>query len=314
MKKFFIALMASVALVGCGKGDDNDKGIQEGAFPKKTTITYPNSNRSSIATYNIQNGKLLSTTITEYENGVQTGTAQIIKAEYLGDRITQVKYGQPSAENYAIEDYVYDGQGRVIKETRVEPHRTTEYGDSYTKEYRYEGEQLTKIIKQSVSSTWINGERKKVNRHSESVLAYSGNDIIVNETVTYRDGNGAVVSGTETYTHTGTTTYTVAGGNLIKKIERRQTTEYKYDSNTNPTPLNALLKTTVPDYFLQKSYSKNNLIEEVKSYTDLQGKLVKNITSIELTYNSKGYPTMKKLFRQRGSEIKTLEYIEEFEY
>lgn len=310
MKKFFIALMASVALVGCGKDDNNDTGIQEGAFPKKITNTYPNSNRSAVTTYNIQNGKLLSVTATQYENGVQTGTAHIIKAEYLGDRITQMKYGEPSTEDYAIEDYTYDEQGRVIKETRVEPHRTTGRGDSYTKEYRYEGRQLTKIIKQSVSSTRING--KKVNEHSEKVLAYSGSDIIVNETVTYRDGNGAVVSGTETYT--GTTTYTVAGGNLIKKIERGQTTEYKYDSNINPRPLNALMKAAAPDYFLKENYSKNNLIEQVDSYTDLQGNLVKNIASIELTYNSKGYPTMKKTFRQRGSETKTLQMIEEIEY
>lgn len=310
MKKFFIALMASVALVGCGKDDNNDTGIQEGAFPKKITNTYPNSNRSSVTTYNIQNGKLLSVTSVQYENGVQTGTAHIIKAEYLGDRITQMKYGEPSTEDYAIEDYTYDEQGRVIKETRVEPHRTTGRGDSYTKEYRYEGRQLTKIIKQSVSSTRING--KKVNEHSEKVLAYSGSDIIVNETITYRDGNGAVVTGTSTYTET--TTYTVAGGNLIKKVSRGQTTEYKYDSNINPMPLNALLRTTVPDYFLNEDYSKNNLIEEVESYTDYQGKLVKNIKSIELTYNSKGYPTMKKTFRQRGSETKTLNYIEEIEY
>ena len=264
MKKFFIALMASVALVGCGKDDNNDTGIQEGAFPKKITNTYPNSNRSAVTTYNIQNGKLLSVTATQYENGVQTGTAHIIKAEYLGDRITQMKYGEPSTEDYAIEDYTYDEQGRVIKETRVEPHRTTGRGDSYTKEYRYEGRQLTKIIKQSVSSTRING--KKVNEHSEKVLAYSGSDIIVNETITYRDGNGAVVTGTSTYTET--TTYTVAGGNLIKKVSRGQTTEYKYDSNINPMPLNALLKTTIPDYFLNEDYSKNNLIEEVGSYTD----------------------------------------------
>ena len=311
MKKFFIALMASVALVGCGKDDNNDTGIQEGAFPKKITNTYPNSNRSSVATYNIQNGKLLSVTITEYENGVQTGTAQIIKAEYLGDRITQTKHGQPFAEDYAIEDYTYDEQGRVIKETRVEPN-ATDRGDSYTQEYRYEGGQLTKIIRQSPRTTWIDGERKKLNRYSESVLAYSGSDIIVNETVTYRDGNGAVV--TEKGTQTNTTTYTVAGGNLIKKIERGHTTEYKYDSNINPMPLNALMKTTVPDYFLQKSYSKNNLIEQVDSYTDLRGNLLKNITSIELTYNSKGYPTMKKFFRQRGSNVKTLQYIEEIEY
>lgn len=312
MKKFFIALMASVALVGCGKDDNNDTGIQEGAFPKKITSTYPNSNRSTVTTYNIQNGKLLSATITEYENGVQTGTAHIIKAEYLGDRITQTKYGQPSTENYAIKDYTYDGQGRVIKETRVEPHRTTENGDSYTQEYRYEGGQLTKIIRQNPTTNWINGERKKVNRHSEKVLAYSGSDIIVNETVTYRDGNGAVV--TERGTQTNTTTYTVAGGNLIKKIERGYTTEYKYDSNINPTPLNALMKTAAPDYFLNEDYSKNNLIEEVGSYTDYLGKLVKNIASIELTYNSKGYPTMKKFFRQRGSNVKTLQYIEEIEY
>ena len=52
----------------------------------------------------------------------------------------------------------------------------------------------------------------------------------------------------------------------------------------------------------------------MESYTDYQGKLVKNIKSIELTYNSKGYPTMKKTFRQRGSETKTLNYIEEIEY
>lgn len=310
MKKFFIALMASVALVGCGKDDNNDTGIQEGAFPKKITNTYPNSNRSAVTTYNIQNGKLLSVTATQYENGVQTGTAHIIKAEYLGDRITQMKYGEPSTEDYAIEDYTYDEQGRVIKETRVEPHRTTGRGDSYTKEYRYEGRQLTKIIKQSVSSTRING--KKVNEHSEKVLAYSGSDIIVNETVTYRDGNGAVV--TDAGTETNTTTYIVAGGNLIKKIERGHTTEYKYDSNTNPTPLNALMKMANPDYFLQKSFSKNNLIEQVDSYTDLRGNLLKNITSIELTYNSKGYPTMKKTFRQRGSETKTLQMIEEIEY
>ena len=310
MKKFFIALMASVALVGCGKDDNNDTGIQEGAFPKKITNTYPNSNRSSVTTYNTQNGKLLSVTITEYENGVQTGTASIMRLEYEGNRIKQVKYGEPSTEDYAIEDYTYDGQGRVIKETRVEPHRTTENGDSYTQEYRYEGGQLTKIIKQSVSSTRING--KKVNEHSEKVLAYSGSDIIVNETVTYRDGNGAVV--TDAGTETNTTTYTVAGGNLIKKIERGHTTEYKYDSNINPMPLNALLRTTVPDYFLNEDYSKNNLIEEVESYTDYQGKLVKNIKSIELTYNSKGYPTMKKTFRQRGSETKTLQMIEEIEY
>ena len=312
MKKFFIALMASVALVSCSKDDNNDTGIQEGAFPKKITSTYPNRNRSAVTTYNIQNGKLLSVTITEYENGVQTGTANIMRVEYEGNRIKQVKNGEPSTEDYAIEDYTYDGQGRMIKETRVEPHRTTEDGDSYTKEYRYEGGQLTKISRQSPTTTWIDGENKKVNRHSEKVLAYSGSDIIVNETVTYRDGNGAVVSGTETYT--GTTTYTVAGGNLIKKIERGQTTEYKYDSNINPMPLNALLKTTIPDYFLNEDYSKNNLIEEVGSYTDYLGKLVKNITSIELTYNSKGYPTMKKIFRQRGSETKTLQSIEEIEY
>ena len=312
MKKFFIALMASVALVGCGKDDNNDTGIQEGAFPKKITNTYPNSNRSSVTTYNIQNGKLLSVTITEYENGVQTGTANIMRVEYEGNRIKQVKNGEPSTEDYAIEDYTYDEQGRMIKETRVEPHRTTEGGNSYTKEYRYEGEQLTKIIRQSVSSTWINGESKKLNRYSESVLAYSGSDIIVNETVTYRDGNGAVVTGTGTQTNT--TTYTVAGGNLIKKVDRWHATEYKYDSNTNPTPLNALMKTTNPDYFLDEDYSKNNLIEEVDSYPDYQGKLVKNITSIELTYNSKGYPTMKKRYSQEGSNVKNLEYIEEFEY
>ena len=38
MKKFFIALMASVALVGCSKDDNNDTGIQEGVSLRKQLL------------------------------------------------------------------------------------------------------------------------------------------------------------------------------------------------------------------------------------------------------------------------------------
>ena len=33
-----------------------------------------------------------------------------MRVEYEGNRVKQVKYGEPSTEDYAIEDYTYDEQ------------------------------------------------------------------------------------------------------------------------------------------------------------------------------------------------------------
>lgn len=309
MKKIFIALMAMVALASCGKSDDNDGAIQEGAFPKKITVTYPKNNESTVIVYNIQNDKILSFTKTEYSNGVQTGTTENTKIEYNGNLIKQIKSGEPSSEDYSIIDYHYDGQGRLVRQTIVEPNDDAE---TETYEYSYIGDQLSKEVHIYPSTTYINGQEKKINRHNEKVLEYNGNIITVNEISTSRDGNGNVVSGTST--HTNTIVYTLSNGNLVKKVENQITTEYLYDTNTNPMPLNKLRKTTDPIYFLSPDMSKNNLIKTEKTRIDYQGVEVKTIITQDLTYNEKGYPTMNKSYRQEGNNPKELSSITEYEY
>ena len=310
MKKIFIALMAMVALASCGKSDDNEGAIQEGAFPKKITVTYPKNNESTVLVYNIQNDKILSFTKTEYSNGVQTGTTENTKIEYNGNLIKQIKSGEPSSEDYSIIDYHYNGQGRLVRQTIVEPNDDDAKTETY--EYSYMGDQLSKEIHIYPSTTYINGQEKKINRHNEKVLEYNGNIITVNEISTSRDGNGNVVSGTST--HTNTIVYTLSNGNLVKKVENQITTEYLYDTNTNPMPLNKLRKTTDPIYFLSPDMSKNNLIKTEKTYIGYQGVEVKTIITQDLTYNEKGYPTMNKKYRQEGNNPKELSSITEYEY
>jgi len=309
MKKIFIALMAMVALASCGKSDDNEGAIQEGAFPKKITVTYPKNNKSTVIVYNIQNDKILSFTKTEYSNGVQTGTTENTKIEYNGNLIKQIKSGEPSSEDYSIIDYHYDGQGRLVRQTIVEPNDDAE---TETYEYSYIGDQLSKEVHIYPSTTYINGQEKKINRHIEKVLEYNGNIITVNEISTSRDGNGNVVSGTSTYTNT--IVYTLSNGNVVKKVKNQTTAEYLYDTNTNPMPLNKLRKTTDPMYFLSPDISRNNLIKTEETRIDYQGVEVKTIITQDLTYNEKGYPTMNKRYRQEGNNPKELSSITEYEY
>lgn len=308
MKRIFIAFMATVALMSCSKNDNNDP-IQESAFVKKITETYPNSNKSTVTVYDIQKGKILSFTRTKYQAGVQTGTTKVTKIEYDGNRIKQMKGGEATSSEYQITDYHYDGQGLLVKQTSVRPNEIN--AGAFTVEYNYDGGRVTKVTSFYPTTTYINGEEKRVNRYEEQELVYSGNTITVNETETYRDGNGQVVSGTDT--HTDTTVYTFSNGNIMKKVEKNQTTEYKYDTNTNPMVLHQFIKVINPTYFLESSFGKNNLIETVQTYT-YGGRVEVTTYTQELTYNDKGYPIMNKEYRQRDSEVKKLISITEYEY
>ena len=66
MKKIMASLVAIAALVGCSKSDDNGGGISisEGTFPKKIVNKGSNGNVTNETIYNLQGGKILSTTFT----------------------------------------------------------------------------------------------------------------------------------------------------------------------------------------------------------------------------------------------------------
>lgn len=69
MKKIMASLVAIAALVGCSKSDDNGGGISisEGTYPKKVVNKFGSGSLISETTYNLQGGKILSTTFISYK-------------------------------------------------------------------------------------------------------------------------------------------------------------------------------------------------------------------------------------------------------
>lgn len=104
----------------------------------------------------------------------------------------------------------------------------------------------------------------------------------------------------------GTTIYTVENGNVVKKEEtfnpsRKRTTVYTYDNKNNPKSLN-FTKITLPDYFIDEDFSKNNLLT-VTETTENNGNTEVSRRSYEYEYNG-DYPTSQKYFIEENGERK----------
>lgn len=78
MKKFFISLIAGIALVSCSKNDDNKKeNPQESNILRKMTTRDAEGN-SSVALYTVENGRLTTITHQKYsKNGTPNGTPEV---------------------------------------------------------------------------------------------------------------------------------------------------------------------------------------------------------------------------------------------
>ena len=87
MKKMITCLVAMAALVGCSKSDDNGGGISisEGTFPKKIVDKGSNGNVTYETIYNLQGGKILSTTFISYKPDGSIESKSLISASYEGD-------------------------------------------------------------------------------------------------------------------------------------------------------------------------------------------------------------------------------------
>ena len=86
MKKIMASLVAIAALVGCSKSDDNGGiSISEGTFPKKIVNKGSNGNVTNETIYNLQGGKILSTTFISYKPDGDIERKSLTSVSYEGD-------------------------------------------------------------------------------------------------------------------------------------------------------------------------------------------------------------------------------------
>lgn len=295
MKKLLASLLAVTALVSCSKsGDDNNTYIAEGTFPKKIVAKSPSGRVEHETTYTIQGGKILYFEAIEYEvTGGTRHTQQTLT--YNGELPQKTTY--VSAREKYTEEYQYEG-GKLTKTTQTYEGNTRSTITTYT----YEGSQLRKkVIEEPLNSN--EGPKTRV---IEDEFNYAGNQITVNTNTYIRDAQG-VKTGNEL----SSKVYTIENENLIK-VEKSGVVlkEYTYDDKPNANAQKLIQKLN-PDYFLDNSFSKNNVLTEKVRHTPNGSQ---NVYRNAYTYNEKGYVKEKKRYTQDDNGAETLNYTQEYTY
>ena len=180
-----------------------------------------------------------------------------------------------------------------------------------TTTYSYDGDKLTNMVKTEPIQTTENGQRVEGTKYTETNFTYNGDRITVKEKTYTKKPSGFI-----TNENTSFEIYTVVGGNVVKKEvtyspSAKETIEYTYDTKNNPM-VNNLTKIISPDYFIQKSRGRNNLL--TATITQVRN----NQTSVskryyEYVYNDKDYPTSQKHFIEENAQKKPAGSIE-FQY
>ena len=299
MKKVILGLVAIAALVSCTKEDNgNDTTIQEGTYPKEVTYKDKDGKIIGGSIYTIEGGKIVAWSYANYENGVPKNTKRSI-ITYNGALPVKVE-GSGSTETYT-----YDESSRLIKRVDVEGNETNETT------YAYEGGKLSKIVRKETTKTYKNGNEVPAIRYEESDFIYNGNRITVNE----RHYTEIVADKSKVDEWVETTIYTVENGNVIKKERTdnpssKLTVEYTYDDKNNPKSHN-LTKIISPDYFIDESFSKNNL-RTITETTEENGNTEIRRESYEYVYDG-DYPTTVREFKEENNR-KELKEITEYKY
>ena len=320
MKKIMASLVAIAALVGCSKSDDNGGGISisEGTFPKKIVNKGSNGNVTNETIYNLQGGKILSTTFTSYKSDGSVERKGLISASYEGDYPKEITHTESitngEKKNYT-ETYSYvDGKLK----TTIKKYDNSDRATTTTYSYHNDGK-LAKVLFEEPGNAGENGQIEKITFVTETDYTPTGNVISAAEKKYTKDAQGNKRDGN---TSLKTYTYTFENENLIKVTEsttdHESTTEYTYDGKNNPN-LQNFIKLVKPDYFISTSGSKNNILTQKTTYKGDHNNANPYVSEYvyEYTYADNNYPLTEKIFRkttENGVEKKELDETTEYAY
>ena len=319
MKKIMASLVAIAALVGCSKSDDNGGGISisEGTFPKKIVDKGSNGNVTYETIYNLQGGKILSTTFISYKPDGSIESKSLISASYEGDYPKEITHTESITngenKNYTETYSFVDGKLK----TTIKKYDNSDRATTTTYSYHNDGK-LAKVLFEEPGNAGQNGQIEKITFVTETDYTHIGNVTSAAEKRYTKDAQGNKRDGNTSLT---TYTYTFENDNLIKVTEsttdHESTTEYTYDGKNNPN-LQNLRKLVNPDYFISTSGSKNNILTEKTTYKGSHNASPYVSEYVyEYTYADNNYPLTEKVFRKRtenGVEKKELVLTKEYTY
>ena len=319
MKKIMASLVAIAALVGCSKSDDNGGGISisEGTFPKKIVNKGSSGNVNNETIYNLQGGKILSTTSISYKPDGSIESKSLISASYEGDYPKEITHTESitngEKKNYTETYSFVDGKLK----TTIKKYDNSDRATTTTYSYHNDGK-LAKVLFEEPGNAGQNGQIEKITFVTETDYTHIGNVTSAAEKRYTKDAQGNKRDGNTSLT---TYTYTFENDNLIKVTEsttdHESTTEYTYDGKNNPN-LQNLKKLVDPDYFISASGSKNNILTEKTTYKGSHNASPYVSEYVyEYTYADNNYPLTEKVFRKRtenGVEKKELVLTKEYTY
>ena len=320
MKKIMASLVAIAALVGCSKSDDNGGGISisEGTFPKKIVNKGSNGNVTNETIYNLQGGKILSTTSISYKPDGSIESKSLISASYEGDYPKEITHTESitngEKKNYTETYSFVDGKLK----TTIKKYDNSDRATTTTYSYHNDGK-LAKVLFEEPGNAGQNGQIEKITFVTETDYTHIGNVTSAAEKRYTKDAQGNKRDGNTSLT---TYTYTFENDNLIKVTEsttdHESTTEYTYDGKNNPN-LQNFIKLVNPNYFISTSGSKNNILTQKTTYKGDHNNANPYVSEYvyEYTYADNNYPLTEKIFRkttENGAEKKELNLTTEYSY
>ena len=313
------SLVAIAALVGCSKSDDNGGGISisEGTFPKKIVNKGSNGNVTNETIYNLQGGKILSTTSISYKPDGSIESKSLISASYEGDYPKEITHTESitngEKKNYTETYSFVDGKLK----TTIKKYDNSDRATTTTYSYHNDGK-LAKVLFEEPGNAGQNGQIEKITFVTETDYTHTGNVISAAEKTYTKDAQGNKRDGDTSLT---TYTYTFENENLIKVTEsttdHESTIEYTYDEKNNPN-LQNLNKLVDPNYFIRASGSKNNILtRKTTTKYNYNSSTIVNEHVYEYTYADNNYPLTQKIFQkttENGVEKKKLDETTEYTY
>jgi len=320
MKKIMASLVAIAALVGCSKSDDNGGGISisEGTFPKKIVNKGSSGNVNNETIYNLQGGKILSTTFISYKPDGDIERKSLISASYEGDYPKEITHTESitngEKKNYTETYSFVDGKLK----TTIKKYDNSDRATTTTYSYHNDGK-LAKVLFEEPGNAGQNGQIEKITFVTETDYTHTGNVISAAEKTYTKDAQGNKRDGDTSLT---IYTYTFENENLIKVTKsttgHESTTEYTYDGKNNPN-LQNFIKLVNPNYFISTSGSKNNILTQKTTYKGDHNNANPYVSEYvyEYTYADNNYPLTEKIFRkttENGVEKKELNLTTEYSY